>query len=258
MAAKKWTRCYNAEKDELWYSMKFSVFVRDHELNADTCYAVRKGGRSRRIAGWSFEYVEGDLPLNARVWDKQKIPYPTDETGTEIIEASFDDVFKKVSAHIPDPSSDIKSFMDSAGEENTPEAKHRKLSNLLMELTIGKAEGRNKNIRTGDLREIAAVLDSYAKSMNIDPKQALDSRSIDEQVRDTLMAVITQPDTLFEAFDEQIDAIEEQMQRAVKFSKDYYDHWDNPQGRAMDMLPAADIARIDAAQNPEDPPGPKS
>ena len=247
---KPWTKCTHASG--VVYTKNLSAFCRDKQLDKSTAYKIRKAETGKRsLHGWSFDFVDSP-PDGAKIYE------PQDEDGG----VSFASVMH--SAVPPDPPKDTNTvdavIQEMSGKnvsEMTPIEKYRELSTLIMNMSLETAMGKADYPVGFKPKDLTAVLESYAKAWNIDPKKAMDMRTEADKISDACEMILKDSGRIWEIEHPVLLGIVDGMQKIEQHAEDYARRLKGSGTRADTLMSAADLLEVDPTQSQGEPPNPK-
>ena len=216
-------------------------------------YTARKAeGRTRTVKGWEFAFVDNPPP------GAQLHPEGVYEGEAK----PFGEIMGKAKPPPPpkekDPVADIiKQYAKMDVEEMTPIEKYRALSSIIMDMSFKTATGQEDYPPGFKPKDLTAVLDSYAKAWNIDPKQAMDMRTPEDKISDACEAILKDSSRVWEIEDAVLLGIEKGMADIKRHADDYAEKLKGSGTRADTLMSAADLLAVDKHQAQGEPPGPK-
>lgn len=267
--SKPWTKCVHAKG--VWYTANLAQFARDNGVEKTRAYSIRKGKPGFKSSrGWTFELVEGNPPDGAKVWESRNeadnidlgyvaprqpnVPisevFPSETmTPPPSTETQMDETLATIA------SSDITA---ADIEAMKPLEKYRLLSTYIMDMSLKTVAGAAEYPTGWRPKDLTSVLDSYAKSWNIDPKKAMDMRSDAEKVADGCVELLLDGTKIFELIDSTIDGLEKGFLDIYHNAEQYFEKVNAGGARADSLLRTADLIKTLPGSEPGDPPDPKS
>jgi len=251
MNKSKWTKCVKADKTV--YADNLKQFCRDYDLDASTVYAARRCARGRRsIHGWEFYFV--DRP-----------PPGADIHGGGVYEGEAKSFHSVMDEAVPPPPPQKDAVVDIIAQykkedvsDMSPIEKYRALSTIIMDMSFKTATGQEDYPAGFKPKDLTAVLESYAKAWNIDPKRAMDTRTEGDKIAEACENILKDSSRIWETEDDVLKGIEDGMANIKKEAMAYARKLKGSGTRADTLLPAADLLKVDPQQNQGEPPGPKT
>ena len=250
--SKPWTKCIHAEGTV--YTKNLAQFCRDKGLDKSSVYGARKNTRGEStVHGWSFRVVDHPPPGAA-----------IHEGGVYEGEArGFGEVMQAATPPPPEqPKAGgvddiIAQYAEKDVSEMTPIEKYRALSTIIMEMSFRTATGQEDYPAGFKPKDLTAVLESYAKAWNIDPKKAMDMRTEADKISDSCEMILKDSSRIWEIENPTLEGIVRGMENIEKNATAYAEKLKGSGVRADSLLPAADLLKVDPLQQQGEPPSPK-